>query len=396
MKKKLAAMFLVVTMAMSLAACGNGSTADDSTKAETESSAAEETETSAAEESEATEESKAEETSSSSSSSGYEIALVTDYGTIDDKSFNQGAWEGVVQYGDEFGVTYKYYQPTEKTTDAYVETIDLAVQGGAKIVVCPGHLFAEAVYTCQEEYPDIYFIILDGVPANADDEVLIADNTMAIAYQEDEAGFLAGYAAVKEGYESLGFMGGMAVPAVKRFGFGYVQGIEYAAKELGIESVEVMYHYTGAFAATPEAQAQAASWYESGVEVIFGCGGAVGNSVMAAAETAGKFVIGVDVDQSSESDTVITSAVKGLSVSVYDGIKVMYDGSFPGGETSVFNAANNGVAIVMDNARFENFTEADYEEIFAKVASGEITIFNDTDKEVTDIPLEIVNISVVE
>lgn len=390
MKKKLVAMFLAVTMVMSLTACGNGSTADKSTKAETETSKAGETEKSE------TKESKAEETSSSNSSSGYEIALVTDIGTIDDKSFNQGAWEGVVKYGEEFGVTYKYYQPTEKTTDAYVETIDLAIQGGAKIVVCPGFLFAEAVYACQEEYPDVKFIMLDGQPENADGDVLIADNTMAINYQEDEAGFLAGYAAVKEGSKSLGFMGGMAVPAVKRFGFGYVQGIEYAAKELGIESIEVKYHYTGGFAATPEAQAQAASWYESGVDVIFGCGGAVGNSVMAAAETAGKSVIGVDVDQSAESNTVITSAVKGLSVSVYDGVKAVYDGSFPGGKLSVFSAANNGVAIEMDNAKFTNFKEADYKEIFKKVASGEITIFNDVSLEVTDIPLEIVKISVVE
>jgi len=390
MKKKLAAMLLFVTMAMFLAACGNG-TSDKGITTETGTAATVESE-----KSEETKESKAEEIGSSNSSSGYEIALVTDYGTIDDKSFNQGAWEGVVQYGDEFGVTYKYYQPTEKTTDAYVETIDLAIQGGAKIVVCPGYLFSEAVYTCQEEYPDTYFIILDAQPKNADGDVFIADNTMAITYQEDEAGFLAGYAAVKEGYKSLGFMGGMAVPAVKRFGFGYVQGIEYAAKELGLESVDLVYYYTGAFAATPEAQAQAASWYESGVEVIFGCGGAVGNSVMAAAETAGKFVIGVDVDQSSESDTVITSAVKGLSISVYDGVKAMYDGSFPGGKISVFHSANHGVAIVMDNAKFENFTQADYEEIYAKVASGEITLFHDTDKKVTDISLEKVKVSVVE
>lgn len=313
----------------------------------------------------------------------FELALVTDLGTIDDKSFNQGAWEGLTKYANEKGIPCKYYQPQEAGTNAYLETIELAIEGGAKLVVCPGFLFEEPVYLAQEKHPDVHFVLLDGEPHNADySEYKTSNNTMPILYEEDQAGFLAGYAAVKDGNTKLGFMGGMAVPAVIRFGLGFVQGVDAAAKELNV-NCDVQYNYTGQFAATPEAQSMAASWYNSGTQVVFGCGGAVGNSVMAAAEgknqQEGKFVakvIGVDVDQYSESDTVITSAMKMLSNSVYDAVTYYYNGSFKGGQTTTFNAVNNGVGIAIDNARFDSFTKADYEELYKKVQNGEYAISN--------------------
>lgn len=314
----------------------------------------------------------------------FELALVTDLGTIDDKSFNQGAWEGLTKYANEHGISHKYYQPQEAGTNAYFETIELAIEGGAKVVVCPGFLFEEPVYLAQEKYPDIHFILLDGEPHTADYSTYkTGANTMPILYQEDEAGFLAGYAAVKDGNTKLGFLGGMSVPAVIRFGFGYIQGADVAAKELGV-NCDVVYNYTGAFAATPEAQSLAASWYNSGTQVVFGCGGAVGNSAMSAAEgknqQEGKFVakvIGVDVDQYSESETVITSAIKQLATSVYDGITMYYNGNFPGGKTSVFSVKNDGVGAAMDNARFETFTKAEYDVVYSDLKNGKYTIFND-------------------
>ena len=246
----------------------------------------------------------------------------------------------------------------------------------------------------QNQYPDVHFILVDGEPHDADYNYETAANTMPILYQEDQAGFLAGYAAVKDGYTKLGFMGGMALPAVIRYGYGYLAGANYAAEEMGISGVEVTYYYTGSFDATPEAQTMAASWYNAGTEVIFACGGSVGNSVMAAAEASDGKVIGVDVDQSSESATVITSAMKMLSNSVYDAVKSGYDGSFKGGETAVFNAANDGVGLPMETSQFTTFTQADYDAIFAKIVSGEITIDNDYEKEISDLALP--NITVTE
>ena len=165
----------------------------------------------------------------------FELALITDIGTIDDKSFNQGAWEGLKKYADEKKITYAYYKPTEKTDAAYVAAIDLAVTGGAKVIVTPGYLFEPAVYVAQDKYPNVKFILLDGTPHTPDYKTYrIEKNVYSIFYAEEQSGFLAGYAAVKDGFTSLGFMGGMAVPAVVRFGYGYVQGAEYAAKELGL------------------------------------------------------------------------------------------------------------------------------------------------------------------
>ena len=311
---------------------------------------------------------------------GYELALITDVGTIDDKSFNQGAWEGVEAYAKEFNKTYKYYKPTEKSDTAYVNSIDLAVKAGAKVVVCPGFLFEVPIHTVQTKYPEVNFIILDGAPHSGDYNYDIAKNTYSIFYAEEEAGFLAGYSIVKEGYTKLGFMGGMAVPAVVRFGYGYVQGVDYAAKELGLtQPVSIKYTYVGNFDASPENQAKASAWYNEGTEVIFACGGAVGNSVMKAAETAGKKVIGVDVDQSAESDTVITSSMKNLSKSVYDALTSYYADKFPGGTTVSLDAKVEGVQLPMESSKFTKFTQADYDAIYGKIVAGEITILNDAE-----------------
>ena len=369
MKKRILALALAAVMAGSLTAC-SGSSGTDTKAGEGDA---------------------ANTSSSKGGAEGYELALVTDLGTIDDKSFNQGAWEGLKKYAEENSISYKYYQPQEGTTDSYLETIGLAIEGGAKLVVCPGFLFEEPIYMAQDKYPDVHFILLDGEPHDADYNYKTNDNVMPILFQEDQAGFLAGYAAVKDGYTKLGFMGGMAVPAVIRFGYGFVQGAEFAAEEDAVTGLEIMYNYTGAFSATPEAQSMAASWYQNGTEVIFGCGGAVGNSVMAAAQEKNARVIGVDVDQSTESETVITSAMKLLSNSVYDGVKDFYNGSFPGGRTSVFTAANNGVGIPMDTSKFEKFSQEQYDAIYKKMADGEITLVqfsadnNDPTKDLTDL-----------
>lgn len=388
MKKRVLAFSCAVMMvAASLAACGSSASTTAPTGAGSETTA------------ETGEKETGAQTASSTSDGTYELALITDLGTIDDKSFNQGAWEGITQYAKDNNKTYKYYQPQEQSTDSYLETIGLAIEGGAKLVVCPGYLFEEPVYLAQQQYPDTYFILLDGEPHNADySEYKTGEHVMPILYQEDQAGYLAGYAAVKDGMTKLGFLGGMAVPAVIKFGYGYVQGAEAAAEETGAQ-VDIMYNYTGQFAATPEAQTMAAGWYKAGTEVIFGCGGAVGNSVMAAAEAEGKKVIGVDVDQSSESDTVITSAMKMLSNSVYDGVQDYYEGNFPGGKTTTFTAADDGVGLPMETSKFENFTQEEYDAVYEKLKNGEIELTSFTEGNTdpnNDLTLTNVKVTFVE
>ena len=308
---------------------------------------------------------------------GYEIALVTDKGNIDDKSFNQGAWEGVVAYAEANNITHQYYKPEEASDEGYLAAIQLAVDGGAKVVVCPGYLFEAAVYSAQTQFPDVKFILLDGEPHTPDYATYETKaNVACVMYAEEEAGYLAGYAVVMDGMRTLGFEGGMAVPAVVAFGYGYLQGIEAAATELGLAdgSVKVFYHYTGDFAETDANKATAKAMIQSGAEVIFGCGGSVGKSVFAAAAEGNIKSIGVDVNQKGDSDTVITSAMKGLGASVQAVLEAIYTDKFDtyGGKTTYFAAVNNGVGLPDDFERFTTFTKADYDAVFAKLVDGTI------------------------
>lgn len=331
------------------------------------------------------------------SEAGYELALITNNGTIDDRSFNQGAWEGVVEYAEKSDVTHKYYKPSEKSAEACATSIDMAIKGGAKVLVCPGFLFETPIFHAQTKNPDTTFIFLDGAPHNGDYNNVIEDNVLSVFYAEEQAGYLAGYAAVTEGYKKLGFMGGIAVPAVIRYGYGYIQGAEAAAKELGVSDVSVKYTYVGNFEASPENMAQAASWYNEGVEVIFSCGGALGNSVMKAAETSGGKVIGVDVDQSAESEAVITSAMKNIGKSVHDTLEKYYAGEFEGGKKVILDAASEGIMLPMDTSKFEKFTQEKYDEIYGSIADGSITVENDEVGEApTDVSAELVKIEFVQ
>lgn len=334
-----------------------------------------------------------EQSTNDQNSTGAELALITDVGTIDDKSFNQGSWEGLMAYADEHNISSKYYQPSEKSDDAIMTSISLAVKGGAKVIVCPGYLFEVPVYNAQVKYPEVNFILIDGAPHSGDSNYDIKDNVKSIFYAEEQAGFLAGYAAVYDGYKNLGFMGGVAVPAVVRYGYGFIQGADYAAKELELEDINIKYTYVGNFDASPENMSKAAAWYNEGTEIIFACGGGVGNSVMKAAETAGTKVIGVDVDQSSESDTVITSAMKNLSKSVYDTIEEYYDGNFEGGESVTLDVTTNSVELPMDTSKFEKFTQEKYDEIYSKIVDGAIQISkNDVAEDAADVPTDIVEV----
>ena len=325
-----------------------------------------------------------------------EVVLVTGMNSIDDKSFNQGAWEGLTQYAKEHNMETKYYDSPDSSETSITSTLELAISGGAKVVVCPGYLFEVPLNKVQEKHPDVNFILLDGAPHNGDYVPNINNNVAAFTYSEEQSGFLAGYATVMDGNKKLGFMGGSAAPAVARFGYGFVQGAEYAAKQLGLNKgdVTVDYTYVGSYEATPENQSKAAAWYNNGTEVIFGCGGGLGNSVMSAAEAANKKVIGVDVDQSTESPTVITSAMKNLSKSVYDALTAYYNGTLTTGVATNLDITTGGVLLPMDTSVFTSFNKENYDSICSDLVDGKISILKNTDVDsVTKLPLELVKVT---
>ena len=361
MKKKVLSLLLAATMVFGLTACGDTKPAKDS----------------------------------NNNSGKYELALITDVGTIDDKSFNQGSWEGLLKYAEEKKITYKYYKPAEKSDQACLDAIALAVKGGAKVIVVPGFLFTNPIGIAQDKYPEVKFVFIDGAP-EVDKKIVVGKNVHSIFFAEEQAGYLAGYAAVKDGYKKLGFMGGIAVPAVVRFGYGFVQGADAAAKEMKITDAAINYTYVGNFDASPENQAIAASWFSEGTEVIFGCGGGVGNSVMKAAEAKGAKVIGVDVDQSAESKTVITSAMKNLGKAVYDTIATVYDDKFEGGVMVTLDASVEGIQLPMDTSIFKTFKQADYDALFAKLVDGSIKVQKDDAVASADkLTVEAIKVNVV-
>ncbi|VEU82093.1 BMP family lipoprotein [Acholeplasma hippikon] len=312
-----------------------------------------------------------------------EIAMITDTGDIDDGSFNEGTWKGIQKYAEEHNKKAQYYKPGGETTGDYLAAIDLAVAGGAKIVITPGFYFEVPVFQAQTKYPDVKFVILDGAPHSGDYNNVINENTLSIFFKEEESGFLAGYATYLDGKTKLGFMGGIAVPAVQRFGIGWVAGAYYAAKEKGDANYAydpANYTYLGDFGPKAEFATMAGTWYDRGVEAIHAAAGGAGLSVMSAATSrTNKWVIGVDSYQSGDSNTVLSSAVKGVGTAAYEALEDFYNGTFQGGKSITLGAKEDAVGLPMATSRFTSFNEAKYDEIFGKVKST-LAVPNDAAK----------------
>lgn len=317
----------------------------------------------------------------------YKIALVTDVGQLKDGSFNEGTWNGVKLYAANNGLSYKYYQPangSEATDDDRYDAMEAACKGGADIVVAPGFLQAAALEKAAKAYPDTQFLFVDGWAIEG------CNNIAAVVYQEEQCGYFAGYAVVKDGFEKLGFAGGGGGtnPACCRYLYGFIQGANAAAAEMN-KNVELNYTwlYGSSYQPSTELQTLATGWYQNGTECIFACGGTLCQSIFAAAAAEDKYVVGVDVDQSGSSDTVITSAMKELSNSVQQMAARFYAGTWSevAGKCITLGAADGdtGLPTAEGSWRFETFTVDEYQAMFDKVVSGELTIDADYEKNLT-------------
>ena len=322
-----------------------------------------------------------------------EYALITDVGDIDDQSFNQTCYEAMVAFAKSKGKTYDYYRPTEDSNEARMISIDQAVQKGAKIVICPGYLFEPAVYKKQAQYPEVKFVLIDGTPHAGDYATYETKaNTVSVIFQEQISGFLAGYAAVKDGNKALGFCGGSAVPAVQRFGSGFVQGCDFASKEMGIQTT-LKYYYAGTFGPTDAATSTMKSWYTAGIDTVFASGGKVYQSVVEGAKSgkAGSTWIGVDVDQNYiDPDKVLTSAVKGLAETVTSALEVYYNDKWSEISAKNYNlglaaefgsvAAKDyvGIPTVDSSWKFKTFKKSELESIMSDIKSGKVAVSGDT------------------
>ena len=403
--KKFLAMILALVMALSLVACGNKT--DDSQNDDNQGDTTETT---------------------------YKVAMITDYGDITDQSFNQTTYEACKAFADANGVEFSYFKPAGDNTADRVAMIESAVDEGYNVIVMPGYAFGGAIVEAAPQHKDVKFIALDvgkgdlleaGVAAKGEeydynpDNWNLADyvdmsNVYCAIYQEELCGYMAGYAAVKLGYKNLGFLGGMAVPAVVRYGYGFVQGVDAAAADMELTDVKVNYVYGGKFSGDADITAVMDTWYAGGTQVVFACGGGIFTSAVdAAKKVEGAKVIGVDVDQAgvianyaagegADEATVesfkaltVTSAMKGLYPATYDTLTdVIINGNWDKyvgqiatlGLVSADDPTLNYVQIPMESTQWADgaFTQDDYKALVKEMFDGTLKVSNDITKGASD------------
>ena len=328
-----------------------------------------------------------------SAESSMSVAMITDYGDITDQSFNQTTYEACKAFCDYAGLNFQYYKPASDSDEDRTSSIEKAIDDGFNVIVMPGYAFGPAIQKVAPEYDDITFIALDVSEGDIGDlAAAVPANLYCAVYQEELCGYMAGYAAVKLGYKKLGFLGGMAVPAVVRYGYGFVQGADAAAAELGAEDVEIKYVYGNQFYGDADITAYMDTWYSNGTEIVFACGGGIFTSAGEAAQKAGGKVIGVDVDQKATIDSkygdgiTVTSAMKGLAATVNTELASILNGEFAGGKVENLglvsdNPDENFVQIAPSTQFADGFTEDDYKALVVKMNAGEIKVSNAIDAE---------------
>jgi basic membrane protein A len=383
--KKFLAMILALVMALSLVACGDKK--DDT---------------------------KTDDNQGDTNETTYKVAMITDYGDITDQSFNQTTYEACKAFADANKIEFSYFKPAGDNTADRVAMIESAIDEGYNVIVMPGYAFGEAITQTAPNFTDVKFIALDVSAGDLGEGFVVPANLYCAVYQEELCGYMAGYAAVKLGYKNLGFLGGMAVPAVVRYGYGFVQGVDAAAAELKLTDVKVNYVYGGQFFGDADITAAMDTWYAGGTQVVFACGGGIYTSAVdAAKKVEGAKVIGVDVDQAgvianyaagegADQATIdgykaltVTSAMKGLYPTTYDTLTdVIVNGNWEKysakidtlGLVSADDPALNYVQIPMESTQWADgaFTQDDYKTLVKAMFDGTLTVSNDTEKDAKD------------
>lgn len=320
------------------------------------------------------------------------VAMITDYGDITDQSFNQTTYEACKEFCEGSGLSFQYYKPASDSDEDRITSIEKAIDDGFNVIVMPGYAFGPAIQAVAPEYDDVTFIALDVSAGDIGDLASnIPANLYCAVYQEELCGYMAGYAAVKLGYTKLGYLGGMAVPAVVRYGYGFVQGADAAAAELG-ETIEINYVYGNQFYGDSDITAYMDTWYAAGTEIVFACGGGIFTSAGEAAQKVGGKVIGVDVDQAGTIDGLygegitVTSAMKGLAATVKTTLESVVNGTFDGGKVDTLGLVSdvpeeNYVQIAGSTQFADTFTADDYAALVAAMHAGEITVSDAIDAE---------------
>jgi basic membrane protein A len=305
------------------------------------------------------------------------VGLVTDIGGIDDKSFNQGTWEGIKKFAEEntykVGTDVKYLQSAAEAD--YVPNLSTFADEKLDLIVAPGFLFEKAMNEVAGRYPTQKFLIIDSV--------VDKPNVASAVFAEHEGSFLVGAAAglkaKAEGKKTLGFIGGMKFPLIEKFEAGFAQGVKAVYPE-----AKILVDYAGAFDKPDIGQALAQKQFNAGAYVVFHAAGGTGNGMIKEAKERSekgdlRWAIGVDKDQYADGtygtkSAVLTSMMKRVDVAAHDMAKAVKDGSFPGGKVFVFSVKNKGVGIPGNNPNLSAEILAKVKEFEEKIASGALSV----------------------
>ena len=326
-----------------------------------------------------------------------EIALIFEGAEIEESPFNRDAFNGLATFAEEKDISFGYYRVSDSTGKHYEGAIETAIANHAKVIVALGDGFKIPVGKFQMSYPEVIFILVDSVPTDVNGNELQSSNTLSIVFNEELAGFMAGYAVVAERYTSFGFIGGEPYESVKDYGYGFAQGLNYASKRLNIKT-NLKYTYSNTFDESDEVMDLARMWYKNGCQIIFSCGGAISNSIVAPANSSGWFVIGVDSDQSTDSSAFFTSAMKLVSKALIDSLTLIYENDFNLAEAKKLNFRDEYVDLEYDNSYFEIFKKPNLNSLKEKLIKDEIEVKRSTPevKDLSDLELDNLNVEIVD
>ena len=370
MKKRILALLLTGVLVFGLSACGEKQEAmvEDAKEAveEVKETAEEVTEEVAEVVEEVKEEMPMDE--------DFSVALVTDTGGIDDKSFNQGTWEGILRFAEDTGSETVFAQSNSEAD--YIPNLSTFAEDEHSLIVAAGFLFGDAMTEVAGNFPDQNFLLIDMVAGG--------DNVASALFAEHEGSFLVGVAAaeaaMEAGKDAVGFIGGGDFDLIQKFEAGYEAGVKAVNPDF-----KVLIDYVGDFSDTGKGQSIANLMYDQGAYVIYHAAGGAGNGLIKEAKgrrTNGEDVwaIGVDKDQYEDgiydgtNSAILTSMMKRVDNAAYTVSEMTLNGEFPGGEILNFTLANGGVGIPTTNPNLSDEIVALVNEFSDKIVAGEITV----------------------
>lgn len=370
--KKFITLALALSLSLVLASCSgdkNKQTTDEGAKTEQTTETENKEENKDNEDADQTKEEEKENASETPEGETVKVTMVTDFGGVNDKSFNQSAYEGLQKAQDD-GIAKFDYIESHKEAD-YKANLESALDSESDIILTVGYALYKDTVEAAKENPDKNYVIIDS------DNLDKLENLVGVGFADHQNSFLVGYiAGMMTESKNVGFVGGVQGDVIDRFEYGYRAGVAYAAKERG-EDIEVQVQYANSFSDQAAGKNIAERMYQQGADVVFHAAGGVGIGVIEAAKESNKWVIGVDRDQQAEApDNMLVSTIKGVGDAVRLIVEEYQKGEFKGGDTVRFTLADGDAVSIAyaDNGLVKDEIKEKVEQIKKDIIDGKIEV----------------------